>query len=112
VESYEISKEELSKKLPPDVLEDFTKDREKITLYRGQGCKFCSRTGYVGRTGIYEGLEVSDEIRELIVKKASAKAIKKKAVELGMTTMFDDARENVLEGVTTLEEMMRVVKKS
>ena len=55
-------------------------------------------------------MEIEDDIRKLIMKNADADTIKAKAIEKGMTTMFDDAREKVLNGVTTIEEMLRVIK--
>ncbi|MBU0667744.1 GspE/PulE family protein [Patescibacteria group bacterium] len=116
--SYETSIRELSRKVPEDVLEKFSRNNErivspddKITLFKGAGCPACNNSGFAGRTGVYEILEVDDDIRELIIKNTSAEEIMKKAVANGMTTMFDDARENVFNGVTTLEEMLRVVKK-
>ena len=116
--SYDTSIEELKRKIPGDVLEKFSRNKEdvyspqkKMTLFQGAGCSACNKTGYAGRTGVYEILEVDDDIRELIIKNASSEEIKKKAIENGMTTMFEDARENVFSGVTTLEEMIRVVKK-
>lgn len=110
IQSYEMTKDELAKKLPPDILEKLMYDREQIIMFKGVGCKSCNKSGYSGRSGVYEILEVDDDIRELIIKNAATDQIRNKAVENGMTTMFDDARESVLQGITTLEEMIRVVK--
>lgn len=82
---------------------------DTVTLYRGEGCDNCRYTGYRGRVGIYEMMKMDDEVRELIVKRASALEIRDSARRKGMKTLMDDALEKVLEGVTTLEEAVRVV---
>jgi type II secretion system protein E len=79
-------------------------------VYRGKGCEHCSKTGYVGRTGIYEILEVNEEIRKMILQKASADAIKEKAIETGMRTLRQDGMEKALAGITTPEEVIRVTQ--
>ncbi|MFA5143636.1 MAG: ATPase, T2SS/T4P/T4SS family [Candidatus Omnitrophota bacterium] len=83
---------------------------KEIVAYHGRGCKACNHTGYSGRTGIYEILIVTDEIRELIIKKTPSEVIKKKAVELGMRTLLQDGWEKIRSGVTTVEEIMRVTQ--
>jgi general secretion pathway protein E len=84
--------------------------RAKPTVYRGRGCKACNNTGYMGRTGIYEILLVSEEIKKLITQKVSSDIIKNKAVELGMRTLKQDGWEKVLAGLTTPEEVLRVTQ--
>ncbi len=110
IQSYEISAEELKKKIPANVVDQLCKDKAKVLLYRGTGCSSCQHSGYNGRLGVFEVLEINDEIRELIMKNVDADSIKAKAIEQGMTTMFDDALKKVLAGVTTLEEVIRAVK--
>lgn len=85
-------------------------DKASAFFYRGKGCDSCKNTGYQGRIGIYELLRVSEEIKKLIVKKASADEIKRKAVEEGMRTLRDDGMEKAKRGVTTLEEILRVTE--
>lgn len=85
-------------------------EKRDIKIYRGKGCEDCKHTGFQGRTAIYEILFIDDEIRELILEKKSAVDIKKKAVSLGMSTLKDHGWEKVNEGVTTPEEVMRVVE--
>ncbi len=80
----------------------------KITLYKGKGCDKCAGTGYRGRIGIHEILEVSDPIRELIVEKASASKIKEVARKHGMITLRESALRKLITGLTTVEEVMRV----
>ncbi len=78
--------------------------------YRGKGCPACSMTGYRGRTGIYEILRISEEIRQLIMKKADSATIGRRAIVEGMKTLRDDGARKVMAGVTTLEEVLRVTK--
>jgi len=79
-------------------------------VYRGRGCPACSETGYRGRTGIYEMLIVSDDIRPLIMKKADSTSICRQAVEEGMKTLREDGARKVISGITTLEEVGRVTQ--
>jgi general secretion pathway protein E len=81
-----------------------------ITLYRGVGCQACSQTGYRGRTGIFELMVLDDEIRRLIGSKADASAIKQAAIAKGMMTLKQDGAERVLQGHTSLEEVMRITQ--
>src|SRR3989339_558159 len=81
-----------------------------IRFYKGKGCKSCNNSGYSGRVGIFEVLEVSDDIKELILARANNEQIKKKAMASGMTSMFEDGFEKAVSGKTTLEEIFRVTK--
>lgn len=81
----------------------------QVRFYRGQGCAHCNFTGYQGRIGVFEILEISTAIRKLIMDQADADQIKQQAVAEGMTTMFDDGWHKALVGITTLEEVLRVV---
>jgi type II secretory ATPase GspE/PulE/Tfp pilus assembly ATPase PilB-like protein len=79
-------------------------------VYRGKGCPACSGTGYSGRTGIYEILLVSETIRQLIMKKADSVSIGRQAVEEGMKTLREDGARKIIEGITALEEVLRVTQ--
>jgi len=81
-------------------------------FYRGQGCDQCNHKGYVGRIGIYEALPVTEKIRSLITRKATSDEIQKTAVEEGMVTMLQDGMDKVASGLTTIEEVIRVVRES
>ena len=83
-------------------------DLDKIEIYEGKGCDNCKFTGYRGRTAIYEFLVLNEPITELILKKASADQIKRKALELGMHTLMQDGLEKVVKGLTTINEVARV----
>ncbi len=78
-------------------------------FYRGRGCKKCDNSGYIGRIGINEVLEVGTEVRDAILRKASALTIKHIAVANGMTTMFEDGFNKAVEGKTTIAEVLRTI---
>ncbi|MDR7521008.1 MAG: type II secretion system ATPase GspE [Armatimonadota bacterium] len=80
-----------------------------VVFYRGQGCDHCRGTGYRGRIGIFELLMITDSIRKLIVERASSTEIKAQAIREGMRTLREDAFEKVLSGVSTIDEILRVV---
>ena len=81
----------------------------KIKLYRPNGCKQCTG-GYRGRIGIFEVLEVGEEIKKMVSQRASAEEIEKKAREEGMLTMVEDGFVKVIQGATSVEEILRVTK--
>ncbi len=84
-------------------------NQEKLpTLYKAEGCNKCSE-GYKGRIGIYEVLTVSEDIERLTVERATADEIKNSAIAQGMLTLKDDGYAKVLQGITSIEEIMRVV---
>ena len=99
---YAPSEEELSRL---DVAPGST-----VTLYRGAGCAACSQTGYRGRIGIFELMVLNDDIRRLIGSKADSTAIKHAAITNGMVTLKQEGAERVLQGQTTLEEVMRITQ--
>ncbi len=74
------------------------------------GCDFCKYTGYMGRTGVYEMFTVNEELRQLILEKASASAIKTAAIKNGMRTMLIDGINKVAKGITSIEEVLRVTR--
>jgi type IV pilus assembly protein PilB len=79
-------------------------------FFKGKGCKQCDNSGYKGRMGIYEVLEINSEIGEMILKKASADEINEKAKSKGMITIAQDGFIKAKQGITTLEEVIRVTK--
>jgi type IV pilus assembly protein PilB len=82
-------------------------EAKKIKVKKGRGCSTCNNSGYKGRAGLYEVMEVDDELRELILVGASALELKKKAIERGMITLRRSGLIKVMDGVTTLEEIAR-----
>ncbi len=112
--SYETTPEEMKISLPLEAIERFEKDRkskkDKITLFKGDGCKLCHGTGYHGRVGVFEILKMDNSIRKLIMEGSDADKIKQQSIENGMQTMFEDGYRKVLNGTTTMEEVLRVIK--
>lgn len=109
VESYEITKEtsllvEEQVKLSGSIVADIPK-----TLYRGHGCKVCGNSGYLGQIGIFEVFPITSDVREMIISDAQVNDLRKKAIADGMVTMFMDGLDKVEKGITTIEEIMRVV---
>lgn len=97
-------------KVPTQALIDigFTpEEAKKVKTYKGKGCERCNGTGYKGRAGLYEVMEISDDIRELILVGASALELKKKAIESGMLTLRRSGLIKIADGITTIEEVMR-----
>src|ERR1035438_837672 len=96
--------------VPPQTLIEagFTPEESKtVKIQKGKGCGVCNNTGYKGRCGLYEVMEVDDEIRELVLVGASAVELKKKAIERGMITLRRSGLIKVAAGMTTLEEVAR-----
>jgi type IV pilus assembly protein PilB len=97
-------------------LEPSEEDRRALVLppgkpiSQGRGCAKCRDSGYKGRTGVYEVLRVSKAIAQLIEQKAAESALRAMAEDQGMTSLVDDARQKVLDGVTTPSEVLRVVE--
>jgi type IV pilus assembly protein PilB len=88
--------------------EGFTPDEAKtVKIQKGKGCAICNNTGFKGRAGLYEVMEVDDEIKELVLVGASAVELKKKAIERGMITLRRSGLIKVAAGITTLEEVAR-----
>lgn len=104
LDSSQISPRELEK-------QQQARGIQEVTLYRGKGCTKCNKTGYSGRGGIFEVLKVSEKVARLIMEHRSAGEIEKQAVQEGMITMIQDGFMKALEGITTIEEVLRVQKK-
>lgn len=86
------------------------KNIKTLTLYRGAGCAVCGTTGYVGRSGIFEVMEMNNAIKALILARASSDDILAAARKSGMKTMIEDGIEKVIQGQTTLSEVLRTTK--
>lgn len=76
-------------------------------FYTGRGCEVCDQTGYKGRRGLFELLDITDPIRDLITDRAPTVVIKQKAIELGMNTLREDGLRNIYDGNTTIEEVLK-----
>ena len=82
-------------------------EAKKLKVYKGRGCETCLNTGYKGRVGLYEVMEITDELRELIIIGASAIELRRKAIELGMVTLRGSGLYKLREGITTIEEVVK-----
>ena len=83
-------------------------EADKITCYKGKGCPACNNTGYKGRIALYEVMPVKDELKELILEGASSAELKKTAIRLGMKSLRMSGLTKVADGVTTIDEVLRV----
>jgi type IV pilus assembly protein PilB len=107
------TEQELKATLGPiyNMIQDkFSKDGKKLKLPKTVGCEKCNNTGYLGRIAIYEVMPMTERLAKLVVEKAAASDIQKLAMEGGMLTMKQDGYVKVLEGVTTMEEVVRVAQ--
>ncbi len=95
-------------KPPLSLLERLGMEKGDFTFYKGEGCPACNETGYRGRVALYEVMPVSPKIRAMVVERVTADFIRKIAIEEGMKTLRDVGIDKAREGITTLEEVMRV----
>jgi type II secretory ATPase GspE/PulE/Tfp pilus assembly ATPase PilB-like protein len=79
-------------------------------VFKGKGCEACRQTGYQGRTGIFEMMQLTDDIRELILQKASSHQIKQRAIAGGMKVLKQSGWEKIRKGITTIDEVLRVTQ--
>ena len=115
-----ILAQRLVRKICPHCREGYTPDRGALPadfefkpgtqLFKGRGCRECRHIGYRGRVGIYELLQMNDEIRELVVQRSSAGVIQKTALRSGLRLLREDGWNKVRAGITTPEEVLRVTK--
>lgn len=110
LESYVVNGDEFENlKSEIDVERYFGKKATELRFYKGKGCASCDNTGYRGRIGVFEVLKISKDIRKLIVDQADSETIRQLAIKEGMTTMFEDGLQKALVGLTTLDEVFRVL---
>ncbi len=98
-------------KVPVQALIDMgmsPEDANKVVCYKGKGCSACSDTGYKGRVALYEVMPMGEELKEFVLNGASTAEIKREAIRLGMKTMRQSGLSKLMEGVTTVEEVLRV----
>ena len=108
--STNTTQQELAKKIPIELVLKYFGNKKEIRLYRGKGCPVCHNTGYSERVGLFEVLEVTDTIRELIERKSTAITIEAEAKKEGMLTMTEDGLQKVKIGITTIDEVIRATK--
>ncbi len=105
-----IKRNEILKDIPGESLSKHFGEGGDIQVYEGKGCKVCHATGYSGRIGVFEVIEMSEKIKELITQKSDSDEIAREAIAEGMTTMLDDGLDKVAKGMTTIKEVLRVTK--
>ncbi len=98
-----LERKSLSEVIPAAVL------GETATFFRGRGCEQCTQSGYRGRVGIHEVLSVDGPVREAILKKAPARELKQVAIKQGMVTLIEDGFQKAKAGITTIEEVLRML---
>lgn len=108
--SLKMPRDEVVKHFPAAIIKKYFGDAKELMFYKGQGCQLCHNTGYLGRLGVYEVLEVTKAIRTLITDNADSDKIEAEAVADGMSSMLDDGLIKVQKGLTTIDEVIRVTK--
>jgi type IV pilus assembly protein PilB len=96
----------------PDLLKSLGIATGSVSFYRGEGCPACNKTGYQGRVGIYELMDMTEAVRELIISKASSSAIKATASQSGFKTLRQEGLVKAAAGLTTVEEVLRVTQEA
>jgi type II secretory ATPase GspE/PulE/Tfp pilus assembly ATPase PilB-like protein len=99
-----------TKKIIMEQMQGMPADVQQTRFFEGKGCEACRFTGYSVRTGIYEILRVTESVRKLVLERASSQQIKQRAVAEGMRTLRTDGLQKVLQGITTITEVMRVTQ--
>lgn len=112
--SYRITDEEREaiesdSSLQKIIKDKMHKDIDKLYLYKGKGCKICSGSGYRGREGLFEVMEINDDIKHLVISQSDSDEITKAAQKQGMTSMLENGIEKAVNGKTALEEILRIV---
>ncbi len=111
IQSAEVEVKRLKKALAPELFQKyFGAATDKARVFQGKGCNLCHKSGYVGRIGIFEVMKMTPKLRELVMARANAGEIQAAAQVEGMTTMIEDGVRKIIEGVTTVDEVLRVVR--
>lgn len=108
--SYKVPREQVTTHFNAETIKKYFGDQKELIFYRGKGCQMCHDSGYLGRLGVYEVLEVTKEIRQMITDRLDSDKITAEAVRQGMNTMLDDGLTKVQKGLTTIDEVIRVTK--
>ncbi len=105
-----LKRADITKNISEEIIAKYFPPEEDLKVYQGKGCKVCHHTGYLGRIGIFEVLEMTETMKKLIADKNDSDVITKQAILEGMTTMQEDGIDKIAKGLTTLEEVLRVTK--
>ncbi len=105
-----LPRNEIIRNISEQIISKYFPAEGDLTVYQGKGCKVCHYTGYSGRIGVFEVLEMTGTIKKLIADKKDSDVIADEAIKEGMTTMQEDGVDKVRNGLTTFEEVLRVTK--
>jgi type II secretory ATPase GspE/PulE/Tfp pilus assembly ATPase PilB-like protein len=105
-----VKRDDLLRNIPDELVTKHFPPGDDVPVAQGKGCKLCHHTGFSGRIGIYEVLEMTENIKKMIADKNDSDIITKEAIKEGMTTMQEDGVDKIAKGLTTLEEVLRVTK--
>jgi type IV pilus assembly protein PilB len=105
-----MKREDILRSIPEELIAKYFPVGDDLNVAQGKGCKLCHHTGYLGRIGIYEVLEMTETIKKLIADKNDSDVITREAIKEGMTTMQEDGISKIAKGLTTLGEVLRVTK--
>ncbi len=108
-EAVEVTYRELRNSMEDFPIPEGKTPDDKVTIYQPKGCISCSNTGYKGRMGVFEFLQITPEMKNLILKRSGVQEIKDLAVEQGMHTLRQEGIDKILEGSTSVEEVLRVI---
>lgn len=108
--SEEVDTEQMTEHFSAKLVNQYFGNKKRVRVYRGKGCPVCHKSGFIGRIGIFEVMEMTEGLRELIMAKENADNIETRAVKEGMTTMIEDGLTKIRQGLTTVDEVMRVTK--
>jgi len=109
IKSVTFTLEEAKPLLSPELIKRIFGRKKEITVYQGDKCQLCRHTGYLGRLGIFEVMEMTESVRRLIMTRSNAEDIEREAVNEGMRTITEDGIDKVLAGQTTVDELLRVI---
>lgn len=105
-----LKRNDILKDISGEMISKHFGENGDIQVYEGKGCKVCHATGFAGRIGVFEIIDMSEKIRDLITSKSDSDEIAKQAIAEGMTTMLEDGLDKVAKGMTTIKEVLRVTK--
>lgn len=105
-----LKRNDILKDISGEMISKHFGENGDIQVYEGKGCKVCHATGFAGRIGVFEIIDMSEKIRDLITSKSDSEEIAKQAIAEGMTTMLEDGLDKVAKGMTTIKEVLRVTK--
>ena len=105
-----MKRADILRSIPEELVSKYFPKGDDLNVAQGKGCKLCHHTGYLGRIGIYEVLEMTETIKKLIADKNDSDVITREAIKEGMTTMQEDGISKISKGMTTLGEVLRVTK--